>query len=91
VRLDPTLVTSQRWLAMLLARAGRLDEAAEHFNAILTVAPTDADAHANLGNVRLLQGRAAEAATHYEAALRQRPDDPRLRENLELARQALRR
>lgn len=91
VRLDPALVNAHRRLALLLARAGRLDEAAEHFAAIVVVAPTDADAHANLGNVRLLQGRAAEAVLHYEAALRQRPDDTRLRDNLELARQAFRR
>lgn len=90
VRLEPALVAAQRRLALLLARADRLDEAAEHFAAIVAVAPADADAHANLGNVRLLQGRAAEAVTHYEAALAQRPTDTRLRENLELARQALR-
>ncbi|MBK8856988.1 MAG: tetratricopeptide repeat protein [Opitutaceae bacterium] len=91
VRLEPGLVVAQRRLALLLAQSGRLEEAAEHLQAILAAQPAEADAHANLGNVRLLQGRAAEAVTHYEAALRLRPDDSRLRENLELARQSLRR
>jgi len=91
VRLEPGLVVARRRLALMLAQSGRIGEAAEHLQAILVAQPDDADTHANLGNVRLLQGRAAEAVTHYEAALRLRPGDARLRENLEVARQSLRR
>lgn len=76
----------QRGLAA--ARAGRFDEAATHFQALLAIDARDADALANLGNVRLLQGRAREAIALYETVLRIRPDDARTQENLRLARES---
>ena len=51
--------------------------------------PADADALANLGNIRLLQHRPAEAIRLYESALRLRPGDARTAENLQLARTQL--
>jgi protein O-mannosyl-transferase len=90
LRLAPDHADAHAKLGLLLARAGRLDSAAEHFRAVIRVRPDDADAHANLGNVLLLQSRPREAIASYEAALRLRPDDSRTRENIRLAREALR-
>jgi tetratricopeptide (TPR) repeat protein len=90
LRLAPNHAAVHARLGLLLARAGRLEPAAEHLRAVIRVQPDDADAHANLGNVLLLQSRPREALASYELALRLRPDDPRTRENIELARQALR-
>ena len=90
LRLAPDDLAAHRKLGLVLARAERLTPAAEHFRAVVRLAPTDADAHANLGNVLLLQGHVREAIACYEHALRLRPGDTRTRENLQLARDALR-
>ena len=90
LRLVPDDLAAHRQLGLLLARSERLAPAAEHFRAVLRLAPADADAHANLGNVLLLAGQPREAIACYEASLRLRPDDARTRENLQLARDALR-
>ncbi len=70
------------------ARAGQLPEALASFQEALRLDPDNADAHANLGNVFLVQGRIAEAIAQYEEALRLRPNDATLRANLDIARQA---
>lgn len=90
LRLAPDDLTAHRRLGLLLARAERLAPAAEHFRAVLRQEPSDADAHANLGNVLLLDGRPRDAIVCYEMSLRLRPDDARTRENLQIARAALR-
>jgi tetratricopeptide (TPR) repeat protein len=91
LRLAPDHAAAHARLGLLLARSGRLAPAAGHFRAIIRLRPGDADAHANLGNVLLLQGQAREAIVQYEEALRLRPDDARTRDNLQLARESLRR
>ena len=90
LRLAPQNAAAHARLGLLLARTERLEPAAEHFRAAIRLQPGDADAHANLGNVLLLQSRPREALASYEEALRLRPNDPRTRENIELARQAMR-
>ncbi len=90
VQLAPRHAAAHGKLGLLLARAERLAPAAEHFRAVIALQPDDADAHANLGNVLLLQGQAREAIALYEAVLRLRPNDSRTRENLQIARDALR-
>jgi tetratricopeptide (TPR) repeat protein len=90
LRLAPEHAAAHARLGLLLARTERLEPAAEHFRAAIRLQPGDADAHANLGNVLLLQSRPREALASYEEALRLRPNDPRTRENIELARQAMR-
>ena len=90
LRLAPDDLDSHRRLGLLLARAERLAPAEAHFRAVLRLEPADADAHANLGNVLLLGGRPREAIACYEQSLRLRPADDRTRENLQLAREALR-
>ena len=90
LRLAPDDLDAHRRLGLLLARAERLAPAEAHFRAVLRLEPADADAHANLGNVLLLGGRSREAIACYEQSLRLRPADDRTRENLQLAREALR-
>lgn len=90
LRLAPDDLDAHRRLGLLLARAERLAPAEAHFRAVLRLEPADADAHANLGNVLLLGGRPREAIACYEQSLRLRPADDRTRENLQLAREALR-
>lgn len=90
LRLAPEDLDAHRRLGLLLARAERLAPAEAHFRAVLRLEPADADAHANLGNVLLLGGRPREAIACYEQSLRLRPADDRTRENLQLAREALR-
>jgi len=90
IRLLPDHADAQAHLGLLLARAERLPAAAAHLRTAVRLRPSDADALANLGNVLLLQGQPRDAIACYEASLRLRPDDPRTRENLTLAREALR-
>jgi tetratricopeptide (TPR) repeat protein len=90
LRLSPDHVAAHRKLGLMNARRENLASAADHFRAVVRREPADADAHANLGNILLLQGQPREAIARYEEALRLRPDDSRTRENLRLAREALR-
>ena len=70
--------------------AGQLPEAIASFQAALRLKPVDAEPHANLGNVLLLAGQTKEAIGQYEEALRLKPDDAAIRENLAMARRAVR-
>lgn len=90
LRLDPRNVLAHGKLGLALAQAGDLPQAEAHFRALTEISPHDAEAFANLGNVLLLRGNARAALESYRRALQLRPDDPRLRENLELAKEALR-
>ncbi len=90
LRLAPNHVGALAKLGLLLARSERFGPAAEQFRTLVLLQPGDADAHANLGNVLLLLGQPQAALASYEAALRLRPDDPRTRENIRLAREAVR-
>lgn len=88
--LEPAHSGAHGRLGLLCARTERLDAAAAHFRAVLRTQPDNADALANLGNVHLLLQQPAAALENYERALRLRPDDARTRENIDLAREALR-
>ncbi|MDP6538910.1 MAG: ASPIC/UnbV domain-containing protein [Planctomycetota bacterium] len=52
-----------------MARAGRLEEAAGHFERAIAADPAHFDAHADLGIVRHAQRRFEDAAAAYRAAL----------------------
>jgi tetratricopeptide (TPR) repeat protein len=58
-----------------LERAGRLEEAAEGYEAIVGNQPGSVRAWVNLGNVRAEQSRPGEAETAYRRALALAPDD----------------
>ncbi len=71
--------------AVAAHQAGRLDEAAAGYQAILNARPDHAPALSNLGAVLQTQGRVNEAANHYHAAVTARPDYPEAWNNLGLA------
>lgn len=62
-------------LGRVLAKKGELDRALEVLNEALQINPSNADALAYRGNVRLLRNEPAEALADYEAALRLQPGD----------------
>jgi tetratricopeptide (TPR) repeat protein len=68
---------------VVLAGAGRVQEAISHFEAALRIDPNSADAHVNLGiALSGIPGRMPEATRHFEAALRIKPD-PEIRQMLD--------
>jgi DNA-binding transcriptional MerR regulator len=65
--------------------------AADAYRQAVTLDPTLADAHVNLGRLRHEAGDAGEAETHYRQALTIRPDDATAAFNLGVALEDLRR
>jgi Flp pilus assembly protein TadD len=59
-----------------------VDEAIAHFQRALSLQPSLAEAHYNLGNALVQKGRLAEAIEHYEAAVAALPGNPYVRSNL---------
>ena len=79
-------------LGNALYKQGRLEEAAELFDALSHMAPGDrerANAFHNLGNSRLGAGQVAESIDAYKGALRIEPGDEDTRYNLAYAMQLL--
>ena len=80
LRLKPDYVDAHNNLGVVLAGAGRVQEAISHFEAALRIDPNSADAHVNLGiALSGIPGRMPEATRHFEAALRIKPD-PEIRQ-----------
>ncbi|CAO3378228.1 tetratricopeptide repeat protein [Azospirillum argentinense] len=75
--------------AILLHRAGRLDEAMAAYRAVLDLAPAHGDALHLLGLIQHQVGHHTEAEEHIMAALRTDPDFPTAWNHLGLVRQAL--
>jgi hypothetical protein len=69
VQLVPTIPNSHDSFAELLAWAGRLDEAAQHYQEAMALDATYSAAHTGLAEVALLRGKGAEARTHYQHAM----------------------
>ena len=83
LRLRPDYVDAHNNLGVVLAGAGRVQEAISHFEAALRIDPNSADAHVNLGiALSGIPGRMPEAIGHLEAALRIKPD-PEIRQMLD--------
>ncbi|MGA3017377.1 MAG: tetratricopeptide repeat protein [Bryobacteraceae bacterium] len=83
LRLKPDYVDAHNNLGVVLAGAGRVQEAISHFEAALRIDPNSADAHVNLGiALSEIPGRMQEATRHFEAALRIKPD-PEIRQMLD--------
>ena len=70
VELKPGDATAANNLAITLAKQGRLDEAAELFEAALRIDPNLAEAHAGMGRLLAMQKKPEEATRHYQEALR---------------------
>ncbi len=69
-------------LAIELAKQGRLDEAASHYERSLALAGRAANTHYNYGVLLARLGREDEALTHYETAVRVQPDFASAQSNL---------
>jgi len=83
LRLKPDYVDAHNNLGVVLAGAGRVEEAISHFEAALRIDPNSVDAHVNLGiALSGMSGRTSEAIRHLEAALRLKPD-PEIRQMLD--------
>ncbi|MBI5775724.1 MAG: tetratricopeptide repeat protein [Verrucomicrobia bacterium] len=73
-RLKPN-ATEHMNAANALGRSGMLDQAAEHYRAVLRLRPEMAEARMNLAGLLDTQGKSAEALAIYEEMLRQQPED----------------
>ena len=83
LRLKPDYVDAHNNLGVVLAGAGRVQEAISHFEAAVRIDPNSANAHVNLGiALSGIPGRMPEAIRHFEAALRIKPD-PEIRQMLD--------
>lgn len=78
-RLDPRL---QMQYARSLDTAGRSEDAAREYEAILARNPGAASVHEDLGRLLFRSGEYAQAASHLQVAARTRPDDPVLQQEL---------
>jgi Flp pilus assembly protein TadD len=76
---------AQYYLGLVLARAGQLPEALEHFQEAVRDKVDYAEAYNNTGTCLLLLNRAAEAVGQYEQALAYKPDYPEAQCNLGIA------
>jgi Flp pilus assembly protein TadD len=78
----PDSALAQEHLGVLLAGAGRSDEAVARLREAVRLDPDSAEAQSNLG-VKLAQvGRLTEAVTHYREAIRIEPEDALAHVNL---------
>ena len=84
LRLWPTSFQARHNLGMLLARLGRLDEAAAEFEAVIARDPVPDSAFA-LGLLRAQQQRWPAAVAALERCVGENPHHPRARYNLALA------
>jgi Flp pilus assembly protein TadD len=79
------MVNALHNLGVVLAGAGRTDEAEAKFREVIRLDPGIPSAHNNLGMLLLAKGMAGEARACFEEALRLRPDYPEARANLAAA------
>jgi tetratricopeptide (TPR) repeat protein len=83
----PDFMQAHANLGSLLARSGRLNEAASEEQAALLLKPDDATAHTILASVLLQAGQFAAAEEHYRAALASEPELTAAREGFLLLQQ----
>ncbi|HXE52803.1 MAG TPA: tetratricopeptide repeat-containing glycosyltransferase family protein, partial [Tepidisphaeraceae bacterium] len=84
IRLSPGTGHLYGNLGMVLAAAGRFDDAIAAFNQAIVLQPKLPEAHNNLGNALREQGRFEQAMSAYNKALSLRPNFPDARWNLGL-------
>jgi Flp pilus assembly protein TadD len=79
---DPTHVVAGNLLGLLCLGSRRFEEAVQHIERALSLAPDDAQAHANLGLALKECGRMDEAVEHFRASLDLAPGNVRVLNNL---------
>lgn len=87
--LDPRQLAARNALAVLDARAGRLEQAATALRELAAEYPQSAQPLGNLGYVYYLQGQLVQAASTLERAVALGGDIDLARNNLQLVRTAL--
>jgi len=90
-RTPPTDPVAQYQQALALHQAGRLDEAAKLYRAMLEPFPGNPLLMAGLGTIALQQGNLDEGVRELEAALLIEPDQPMALSNLGMALRSLKR
>jgi Flp pilus assembly protein TadD len=78
----PASAAAQEHFGVLLAGAGRIDEAVDRLREAVRLDPDIAAAQSNLGAVLGRAGRLAEAVTHYRKAIQIEPGDALTHTNL---------
>ncbi len=73
-------------IAILFEKLGWMDEAIQHYERALDLAPDFADAHNNLGILFAEEGDLVNAGLHFETAARLDSTHPEYRANLERLR-----
>jgi tetratricopeptide (TPR) repeat protein len=66
IRLDPRFFPALKNLAINEFNAGRLDDAAHHFDEVLKLAPDDEVTHLHIAEISLQRGNSEAALFHYE-------------------------
>jgi len=96
LRLDPTaadirgnLIRALLYSVPELVRQRRVPEAEAACGEVLRLDPARTEAHADLGNILMLERRLPEAIEQYQTALRLEPDNAAIRANLDRAQRAL--
>jgi len=79
---DPTHVVAGNLLGLLCLRSRRFQEAVQYIERAMSMAPDDAQAHANLGLALKECGRLGEAVEHFRASLELAPGNLRVLNNL---------
>jgi len=82
IALNPKLASAHTNLGVLLARAGRLDEAVVEYERAIALVPADAVAYYNLGLAHRRRGAFAEAEVAYRRALEHNPSQADAHYNL---------
>lgn len=71
----PSSVRAHSNYGTALQEAGRSDEAADEFSAVLRLSPKSAKAHVNLAALSTEKGKLDDAKTHFEEALKIEPNN----------------
>lgn len=78
ISLSPKNVKAYEELGRLYVREKQWQEAGEAFGFILKKDPSDASAHANMGELKMAQGDVTGAIAYYEKAAALKPANPQL-------------
>jgi Flp pilus assembly protein TadD len=85
LEVTPLNQPAEYYLGVAMAKSGRYNEAAAHFEKAVQIQPDLYDGLFNMAVVRSLQGQLPEAIEYFQAAIRSRPDAPKAHVQLALA------
>ena len=85
LEVTPLSQPAEYYLGVAMAKGGRYDEAAAHFEKVLKIQPDLYEGLFNMAVVRSHQDRLPEAIEYFQAAIRSQPDVPQAHVQLALA------